>query len=108
MGRTLVDLGPYPALLSPGAHASFPTPLTCVRGEVWEVDDRGLRTLDDFEDCPELYERQRIRVGLAGREGREREEDVFTYVFTRRLPAGARVIEAGQYAATTRPSDGQT
>ncbi len=87
--RTLVDLGPYPALLPTTAPAT-----TCVIGEVWEVDDSALRELDAFEGVPDLYTRERLAI-VTDSETRE----AFTYVFARRLPKGARPIESGRYAA---------
>ena len=91
--RTLVDLGPYPALL-PARRAASP-PATCIEGEVWEIDDEALRELDAFEGCPELYTRERI--GLVSSDGEEL--DVFVYTLAIRPPRHARVIESGRYAA---------
>jgi len=97
--RTLVDLGPYPALL-PVRRAARP-PATCIEGEVWEIDDDALRELDAFEGCPELYTRERI--GLVSADGEELE--VFVYTLAIRPPRHARVIASGRYAAagTTLP-----
>jgi gamma-glutamylaminecyclotransferase len=96
--RTLVDLGPYPALLPirPGA----PAPPTPVRGEVWEIDADALRELDAFEGCPDLYVRERIALVMRERTAEpEREVEAFTYVLARRPPANARVITTGHYAS---------
>jgi gamma-glutamylaminecyclotransferase len=50
----LVDLGEYPALVERGTDH--------VVGEVYEVDPDLLRTLDAYEDVPELYERKPVRL----------------------------------------------
>lgn len=63
---TLVDLGPYPALLP--AREGAPVATTHVSGEVWRLDDRALRELDAFEGCPELYTRERIALSLESAE----------------------------------------
>jgi gamma-glutamylaminecyclotransferase len=88
--RTLVDLGPYPALLPESDAPSAP-----VHGEVWELDDSALRELDAFEGCPELYVRERIAVRMDA--GDERE--AFVYVFARRPPARAQILTTGRYSA---------
>ena len=51
----LFDLGDYPAMVRGGR--------TRVQGEVYEVGAGLLEVLDEFEDHPELYQRQEI--GLA-------------------------------------------
>lgn len=37
-----------------------------VRGEVYAVDEQMLRFLDDFEDCPDVYQRTAATVALEG------------------------------------------
>ena len=51
-GFTLVDLGPYPALVRGGD--------TGVAGEIYEVDAAEVAALDDFEGHPDLYVREPI------------------------------------------------
>jgi gamma-glutamylaminecyclotransferase len=51
-GFTLVDLGPYPALLRLGQGTAW--------GELYELPTVLLGTLDDYEDCPALYRREEI------------------------------------------------
>jgi gamma-glutamylaminecyclotransferase len=51
---TLVDLGAYPALLEGGT--------TSVRGELYEVDQSTLMSLDAFEGHPDMYRRGLIRM----------------------------------------------
>lgn len=82
--RTLVDLGPYPAML-PEDATSDRAP---VHGELYEIDDDAIVALDDFEGCPDLYRRERIVLDAGEAE---------TYVFARRLPKTARVIVSGRY-----------
>lgn len=54
----LVRCGRYPALVPGGA--------TAVRGELYEVSAQLLRSLDEFEECPEVYQRERIPLQDAG------------------------------------------
>src|SRR6185369_15036295 len=61
---TLVDLGPYPALVAGGRES--------VGGELYDVDPAHLARLDDFEEAPAFYERATIRLD----DGR----DVFAYL----------------------------
>jgi gamma-glutamylcyclotransferase (GGCT)/AIG2-like uncharacterized protein YtfP len=93
--RTLVDLGPYPALLPLGARA----PVALVHGEVWEIDDHALRELDAFEGCPELYMRERIALAMLAMNEDRRALEAFVYVLAQRPPARARVIGDGRYSA---------
>jgi gamma-glutamylcyclotransferase (GGCT)/AIG2-like uncharacterized protein YtfP len=51
---SLVDLGPYPALVAGGNQA--------VDGEVYEVQSSHLARLDDFEEHPAFYVRETIRL----------------------------------------------
>ena len=84
--RTLVDLGPYPALLpaSPERDADRGS----VAGELFEVAEAALEVLDVFEGCPDLYVRERIAL-----EG----SDAWTYVLARPVPRHAVVLEDGRY-----------
>lgn len=84
--RTLVDLGPYPALLpaSPARDADR----TSVVGELFEVAEAALEVLDVFEGCPDLYVRERIAL-----EGSE----AWTYVLARPIPRHAVVLVDGRY-----------
>lgn len=88
--RTLVDLGPYPALLA-AAHGA-----TCrIEGELFYVDADALEALDAFEGCPELYARETIVV-----EAERGPVEAFVYVLVGRAPADARVVEDGRYAGS--------
>lgn len=63
-------LEPYPLVIA-GEH-NIPRLLNLpgrghrVFGEVYEVDERMLRFLDEFESCPDMYQRTRLR-GPGGR-----------------------------------------
>jgi gamma-glutamylaminecyclotransferase len=80
---TLVDLGPYPALLADGT--------TSVSGEIYEVDGDVLAALDDFEGHPDEYRRMPVR--LLGGDAAE------TYVLPREKAPDARVIASGSWRA---------
>ncbi|CAN0562794.1 unnamed protein product [Rangifer tarandus platyrhynchus] len=63
-------LEPYPLVIA-GEHnipwlLNLPGRGHRVAGEVYEVDGRMLRFLDEFEDCPDMYQRTRLRVALEG------------------------------------------
>lgn len=53
-GYALVRYQSYPAMVREGQG--------CVSGELYEVDARLLARLDEFEDCPHLYQRAEIRL----------------------------------------------
>nr|XP_035149277.2 gamma-glutamylaminecyclotransferase [Callithrix jacchus] len=61
-------LEPYPLVIA-GEHnipwlLHLPGSGRRVEGEVYMVDERMLRFLDDFESCPTLYQRTALRVQL--------------------------------------------
>ncbi len=93
--RTLVDFGPYPALVDADAPDA-PVATGPVFGELWEVPQGSLAPLDAFEGCPEIYKRVSIAIEKDG----GARQDVFVYVFARCLPRRARVITSGRYEAT--------
>jgi gamma-glutamylcyclotransferase (GGCT)/AIG2-like uncharacterized protein YtfP len=79
---TLVDLGAYPALLEGGT--------TSVDGEVYEVDDATLATIDAFEGHPELYRRLPVRLDGG--------EQVACYLLQRaELVLGCVVLDGGNW-----------
>ena len=88
--RTLVDLGPYPALLP--ASEERDVAARPVEGELYAIPEHALAELDRFEGAPELYRRERVAVEAGG----ERLE-ACTYVLARRVPARARVLASGRY-----------
>jgi len=89
--RTLVDLGPYPALLP--ADAARDSSACCVAGELYELDDAKLDVLDSFEGCPDLYTRERVLLEHAGTP-----TEAWTYVLAMAAPAHAVVVLTGRYA----------
>jgi gamma-glutamylcyclotransferase (GGCT)/AIG2-like uncharacterized protein YtfP len=101
--RTLVDLGPYPALLPADAARDR----TAVHGELYEVGSAALGELDAFEGCPSLYRRERVevvgvgvQVGDVGADAVEQRSDADTYVLAADAPASAPVLEDGRYDPT--------
>jgi gamma-glutamylcyclotransferase (GGCT)/AIG2-like uncharacterized protein YtfP len=83
---TLVDLGPYPALLEGGS--------TSVQGEVYEVDDTTLALLDEFEGHPHLYRRTIVRLTTPEQASRR----AFAYVLERSsLAEGREIIVSGDW-----------
>lgn len=54
----LVDFGAYPALVRGGALS--------VMGELYEIDERTLASLDAYEGCPDLFTREQIMLAGGG------------------------------------------
>ena len=79
----LIDLGAYPALVKDG--------LTAVKGELYEVDEALLSTLDEFEGHPELYQRSAIVLD----DGRQAQ----TYVMSRPQLWQQNVVHSGDWRA---------
>jgi gamma-glutamylcyclotransferase (GGCT)/AIG2-like uncharacterized protein YtfP len=88
--RTLVDLGPYPALLPLDETRDAVAPT--VHGEVFALDESALPALDEFEGVPELYRREPI--DLLTDEGAT---NAFTYVFAKKMPKNAQPVTTGRY-----------
>lgn len=89
-GRTLVDLGPYPALLPLDESRDAVAPN--VHGEVFALEDSVLAELDAFEGVPTLYLREAIDlVTDAGM------TNAFTYVFAKATPKTAQPVTTGRY-----------
>jgi gamma-glutamylcyclotransferase (GGCT)/AIG2-like uncharacterized protein YtfP len=80
---TLIDLGPYPALLAEGT--------TSVWGELYEVAADVLAALDEFEGHPDEYRRLPVRL-LTG-------ESAEAYVLPRVRAPETRVIASGSWRA---------
>ena len=89
-GRTLVDLGPYPALLPRDESRDEVAPT--VHGELFALDDSMLSELDAFEGAPTLYVREPI--DLVTDEGAT---NAFTYVFAKKTPKSAQPVTTGRY-----------
>jgi gamma-glutamylcyclotransferase (GGCT)/AIG2-like uncharacterized protein YtfP len=90
-GRTLVDLGPYPALLPLDESRDAVAPN--VHGEVFALDESLLPELDAFEGVPSLYLRDAI--DLVTDEG---PTNAFTYVFAKKPLTRAKTVATGRYA----------
>jgi gamma-glutamylcyclotransferase (GGCT)/AIG2-like uncharacterized protein YtfP len=73
----LYDLGTYPALVKDDRTG------LAVTGELWEVDDRCLAELDDYEYAGELYVRERVAI-------QGKAEPVETYFYNKAVPPNAR------------------
>jgi gamma-glutamylcyclotransferase (GGCT)/AIG2-like uncharacterized protein YtfP len=87
-GRTqaeydLVNLGAYPAMV-PGAS-------TAVTGEVYAVNDKTLRRLDQLEGHPHFFRRQTIQLG----DGTQ----VLAYFLSREQAQGYPPIKSGDWIA---------
>ena len=82
-GYRLVDLGPYPGLLT-GGHSA-------VQGEVYAVPPETMPALDRLEDHPEVYVRTKIRLD----DGRE----VLTYLLREHLAEGKPEVAGGDWRA---------
>uniref|UniRef100_A0A8D1KCP5 Gamma-glutamylaminecyclotransferase n=1 Tax=Sus scrofa TaxID=9823 RepID=A0A8D1KCP5_PIG len=66
-------LEPYPLVIA-GEHnipwlLQLPGHGRCVAGEVYAVDEQMLRFLDEFEGCPDMYQRTRLTVAVEGPAG---------------------------------------
>ncbi len=95
----LVDLGPYPAILSDTVTEDVDK--TFVVGELYRVRDDALGILDDFEGCPDLYTREEIDLRCV-RDLRPSTHladtpRAFTYVLRGPPPPSARLIASGRY-----------
>ena len=78
---TLFLLGAYPGLVASGS--------TAVLGEVYRVNDAGLRALDRLEDYPRLYDRKQVQTAYGN-----------AWVYVYRGAVGDRpVVVAGDWRA---------
>jgi gamma-glutamylaminecyclotransferase len=78
VGYRLVRVEGYPALVSGEGRVS---------GELYEVDEDRLTDLDRFEDCPALYQRERLTLVDGTR--------AFAYVMPARLVVGLPEVPGG-------------
>jgi gamma-glutamylaminecyclotransferase len=83
----LVQIDYYPALLADGQ--------THVMGEVYEVDADTLAKLDELEEVPDYYVREKIRLA----DGSEAQ----VYLMPRARAAGAEPIASGYFRMRTAP-----
>ena len=77
----LYDLGPYPGLVAVGGHAVF--------GEVYEVDEPTLATLDRLEGHPRFYVRKSIVLASG--------DAVETYLLMPHQVVGRPIIVSGSW-----------
>ncbi|MGJ8670590.1 MAG: gamma-glutamylcyclotransferase family protein [Oceanococcus sp.] len=77
----LVDLGEFPALVAGGSVA--------VLGEVYDVNDDDLVSLDELEDHPNFYQRGRVTL--------EDGEEVMAYLLGPDYMTGFSVISNGSW-----------
>lgn len=96
-GFELVDLGPYPAMVTGGTGV--------VTGEVYEVDAATLAGVDEFEEHPQVYRRTRIALATGG--------EAEAYLIERDRVADRPRIASGDwrrreeaFGAATMPIDG--
>ena len=73
----LFDLGAYPGAWMPGTVS--------LQGEVYDVDTLTLASLDDLEDVPKVYRRERVETEFG---------TAILYVL-QRMPRGARRWPSG-------------
>jgi gamma-glutamylaminecyclotransferase len=83
---TLVSLGRYPALVPGGS--------TAVVGEVYEVEEALLSSLDDFEGVPEHYLRVEVEI--------EGGESAFVYVLAPHRGGELEIVASGDWRARGR------
>lgn len=85
-GHSLYDLGPYPALVVGGEGV--------VMGELYRLSREDLARLDEFEGCPDLYQRAEIVLEDGTR--------AMAYVMSPERVLGLARIPGGDFAAYLR------
>jgi gamma-glutamylcyclotransferase (GGCT)/AIG2-like uncharacterized protein YtfP len=83
----LVQIDYYPALLPQGSAR--------VMGEVYEVDDATLAQLDELEEVPDYYVRERITLAD--------DSEAFVYIMPRERAEGAEPIASNFFRMRTAP-----
>ncbi|KAM7111674.1 gamma-glutamylaminecyclotransferase isoform 1-T2 [Molossus nigricans] len=97
-GRTVE---PYPLVIA-GEHniphlLNLPGHGHCVAGEIYSVDEQMLCFLDEFEGCPDMYQRTRVRIAVLEWEGpRGASEEP---------PAAERTLQCFVYSTATYPPE---
>lgn len=81
-GYCLRVVGQYPAMV--------PEPDGSVQGEVYGVTPEHLAALDEFEDCPDLYRREAVRLGDGS--------TAFAYTMTEHVTRGAPRVAGGLWS----------
>lgn len=88
----LYDFGEYPGLLLDESGAE-------VAGEVYEIDERILKQLDEIE-AGSHYIRRRLEIAVGGRV-----EACWVYVYDPRFYKGETEIESGDWIAYARSKE---
>jgi gamma-glutamylaminecyclotransferase len=82
---TLVEMDGYPALVEGGG--------TSVAGEIYEVDEAVLSELDRYEDVPQIFQRETLRIA---------EHEVWVYVLPPQHAAGRPSLPSGDWCDPVR------
>ncbi|XP_023594292.1 gamma-glutamylaminecyclotransferase isoform X2 [Trichechus manatus latirostris] len=93
-GRTVE---PYPLVIA-GQHniphlLNLPGRGHCVAGEIYAVDDQMLQFLDEFEGCPDMYQRTLVRIEVLEWEGERTAPE--------ETPAADRIVQCFVYSTAT-------
>lgn len=97
-GRTVE---PYPLVIA-GKHniphlLNLPGHGHCVAGEIYSVDKQMLHFLDEFEGCPDTYQRTQVRIAVLEWEGRHGTPE--------ESPAAPRTLQCFVYSTATYPPE---
>ncbi|KAM6178922.1 gamma-glutamylaminecyclotransferase [Rhynchocyon petersi] len=88
---------PYPLVIA-GEHniprlLNLPGRGHCVAGEIYAVDEQMLQFLDEFEGCPDMYQRTLVRVEVLEWEGERGVPE--------ETPAANRIVQCFVYSTDT-------
>ncbi|XP_015978635.2 gamma-glutamylaminecyclotransferase isoform X1 [Rousettus aegyptiacus] len=92
---------PYPLVIA-GEHnipylLNLPGHGHCVVGEIYAVDEQMLHFLDEFESCPDMYQRTLVRVVVFEWEG--------AHDTPNETPAANRTMQCFVYSTATYPPE---
>lgn len=92
---------PYPLVIA-GEHnipylLNLPGHGHCVVGEIYAVDEQMLHFLDEFESCPDMYQRTLVRVVVFEWEG--------AHDTPNETPAANRTVQCFVYSTATYPPE---
>lgn len=92
---------PYPLVIA-GEHnipclLNLPGHGQCVAGEIYIVDEQMLRFLDEFEGCPDMYQRTQVQIAVLEWEGAPRTPA--------ESPATERTLQCFVYSTATYPPE---
>ncbi|XP_066090458.1 gamma-glutamylaminecyclotransferase [Saccopteryx bilineata] len=99
-GRGLT-MEPYPLVIA-GEHnipwlLNLPGHGHCVAGEIYAVDEQMLRFLDEFEDCPDTYQRTQLQIAVLEWEGVPSASEG--------APTARRTLQCFVYSTSTYPPE---